>query len=101
MRSRAVDNLTLIRWRGLDAVVVLGAIADHQKQDAEFRPLQSQGTTRWHASVAGHDHEILCTGPQFFETRANRGGAGAVDLVMHLLGVDFMRAVKVLQDWRL
>ncbi len=101
MGRRTVDNLTLIRWRVLDAVVVLGAIADHLKQDAEFRPLQSQGTTRWHASVAGHDHEILCAGPQFFDTRANHGGGGAVDLVMHLLGVDFKRAVKVLRDRRL
>jgi hypothetical protein len=101
VRRRAVDNLTLMRWRTLDAVVALRAIADHVKQDAEFRPRQSHDTTRWHASVAGHDYEILCTGPRFLDTRANRGGGGAVDLVMHLLGVDFKRAVKVLQDRRL
>ena len=96
MRRRPVDNLTLTRWRTLDSVVVLRAIADHLKQDAEFRPRQSHDTTRWHASVAGH-----CTGPRFLDTRANRGGGGAVDLVMHLLGADFKRAVKVLQDRRL
>jgi hypothetical protein len=101
VRRKAVDNLTLMRWRAIDAVVVLGAIADHLKQDAEFRPLQSHGTTRWHASIAGHDHEVLCTGPRFFDARANRGGGGAVDLVMHLLGLDFKHAVKVLQDRRL
>lgn len=101
MRRRLVDNLTLTRWRTLDAVVVLRAIADHLKQDAEFRPRLSHDTTRWHASVAGHDYEVLCTGPRFLDTRANRGGGGAVDLVMHVLGVDFKRAVKVLQDQRL
>lgn len=101
MRRRPVDNLTLTRWRTLDSVVVLHAIADHLKQDADFRPRQSYDTTRWHASVAGHDYEILCTGPRFLDTRANRGGGGAVDLVMHVLGVDFKRAVKVLQDRRL
>jgi hypothetical protein len=93
--------LTLTRWRTLDAAAVLRAIADHVKQDAEFRPRQSQDTTRWHVSVAGHDYEILCTGARFLDTRANRGGGGAVDLVMHVLGVDFKRAVKVLQDRRL
>ena len=101
MRRRPVDNLTLTRWRTLDAVAVLRAIADHLKQDAEFRPRQSHDTTRWHASVAGHDYEILCTGPRFLDTRANRGGGGAVDLVMHVLDVDFERAVKVLRDRRL
>ena len=101
MGRRAVDNVTLTRWRTLDAVVVLRAIADHLKQDAEFRPRQSHDTTRWHASVAGHDYEILCAGPRFFDTRAARGGGGAVDLVMHLLDVNFERAVNVLQDRRL
>jgi len=101
MGRRVVDNSTLARWRDLDAVVVLLAIADHVKQDAEFRPRQSHDTARWHASVAGLDYEILCTGPRFLDTRANRGGGGAIDLVMHLLGLDFKRAVAVLRDKRL
>jgi len=101
MGRRLVDNSTLARWRDLDAVVVLLAIADHAKQDVEFRPRQSHDTTRWHASAAGLDYEILCTGPRFLDTRANRGGGGAIDLVMHLLGLDFTRAVAVLRDKQL
>jgi hypothetical protein len=101
MGRRLVDNSTLARWRDLDAVVVLLAIAEHAKQDAEFRPRQSHDTTRWHASAAGLDYEILCTGPRFLDTRANRGGGGAIDLVMHLLGLDFTRAVAVLRDKQL
>lgn len=96
-----MDNLTLTRWRTLDAVVVLRAVADHLKQDTAFRPRHSHDTTRWHASVAGHDYEILCTGPRFLDTRANRGGGGAVDLVIYLLGVDFKHAVEVLEDRQL
>ena len=101
MPRRPVDNVTLTRWRTLDTVVVLRAIAEHLKQDLEFRPRQSHDTTRWHVSVAGHDYELLCTGSRFFDTRASHGGGGAVDLVMHLLGVDFKRAAKVLQDRQL
>jgi hypothetical protein len=50
-------------------------------------------TTRWHATVGGHDFEILCTGPKFWDGRAVRGGGGAIDLAMHLFGVDFKDAV--------
>ncbi|MFS8981165.1 hypothetical protein PO002_43500 [Cupriavidus necator] len=97
MDQRIVDNFTLARWRKLEAVVVLRAVAEYAKQDGQFRPRQSNGTTRWHANVGGVDYEILCTGPRFLDTRANRGGGGAVDLVMHLMRLDFKRAVVVLK----
>ncbi|ODV43425.1 hypothetical protein AWV79_17370 [Cupriavidus sp. UYMMa02A] len=73
-----MDNSTLARWRELDMVVVLRAVAAFLKQDAEFKPRTSHGTTRWHANVGGIDYEILCTGPRFLDTRANFGGGGAV-----------------------
>lgn len=82
-------------------MVVLPAMADYLKQDADSRPRQSYDTTRWHATVAGNDYEVLCTGPQFLDTRANRDGGGAVDRVMRLFGVDFKRAVKMLRDRQL
>lgn len=101
MGRRAVDNLTLARWRALDAVVVLCALAEHAKQDPEFKPRQSRDTTRWHASVAGVDYEILCTGPKFLDTRTNRGGGGAVDLAMQFLRLNFKQAVSILQGAKL
>lgn len=100
MRRKTVDNLTLTRWRSLNAGVPR-AVADNPKQDADFRPRQSHSTTRWHATVVGNGYEILGTGPRFLDTLANLGGGGAVDLVMHLIGVDFKVGVKVLQDRRL
>lgn len=98
MGRRAVDNLTLERWRGLDSVVVLSAIADYLKQDSEFEPRASHDSTRWFASVGGRDYEILCTGPKFLDTRAKHGGGGAVDMVMHLVKLDFKQAVALLKD---
>ncbi len=40
--------------------------------------------------------EILITGARWFDVRAGKGGGGGVDLVMHLLGVKFVEAVKIL-----
>lgn len=97
MGRRAVDNSTLARWRELDAVVVLRAVSEYLKQDTEFQPRQSHGSTRWHANVSGRDYEILCTGPRFLNTRTNQGGGGAVDMVMHLMQLDFRSSVAVLK----
>lgn len=92
----AVDNLTLARWRALDAAICLAALADHVKADPTFRSRANPHTTRWHANVAGKDFEILCTGQKFWDTRAEAGGGGAVDLSMHLFGFTFKRAVALL-----
>ena len=40
--------------------------------------------------------EILTTGPKWYDTRARKGGGGAIDLAMHVLGVSFVDAVKQL-----
>lgn len=98
MPKRTVDNFVLARWRATTASVALAALADHAVEDQSFKPLSSKDTSRWHASAGGHDFELLCTGPRFFDTRAQRGGGGAVDLAMHLLSIDFRTAAKVLAE---
>jgi hypothetical protein len=97
MVRRAVDNSTLDRWRELDSLLVLRFVAEYLKQDTDYNPRASLGTTRWHANVGGRDYEILCTGAKFHDTRAKHGGGGAVDLVMHLLRLVFKQAVAVLK----
>lgn len=92
-----VDSGDIGRWRGLDAAVALMAIADHAKRDVTFEPIKNRTTTRWHASVLGRDFELLLTGPKFFDTRAEVGGGGAIDLAMHLLHVDFKTAAGALR----
>lgn len=95
---KSVDNSVLMRWRAMDSSLCLGALADHAKEDRSFQPCADQRTTRWHAYVAGQDVELLCTGPKFWDTRAKRGGGGAVDLAMHLFRLDFKHAVAMLTD---
>ena len=92
----AVDNTSLERWRTLKASQVLSAIAEYAKQDSTFTPAKDARTTRWHATVDGQDFELLCTGAKFWDCRAERGGGGAVDMAMYLLGLDFKSASALL-----
>lgn len=96
-----VDGGELGYWRSLDAVVVLLALADHAKRDVTFVPIKDQTTTRWHASAQGREFELLLTGPKFWDTRAEVGGGGAIDLAMHLLRADFKTATGALRRVRL
>jgi hypothetical protein len=51
-----------------------------------------------HVGAGGADWEILVDGARFYDTRAGKGGGGAVDLVMHLWRVPFKQAVKMLRE---
>lgn len=93
---RSVDKSELERLRGLPALDVLSLMADHTKPDRDFVPVRSASTRRVHVSAGGADWELLVDGTRFFDTRANKGGGGAVDLVMHLWRVPFKEAVKML-----
>lgn len=97
----AVDHSSLVRWRSLEAACVLQTLADYAKRDATFRPVKDPKTSRWHACVRGCEFELLLTGPRFWDTRAKQGGGGAVDLAMHLAGVNFKQAVELLRAARL
>ncbi len=92
-----IDNTVLARLRELDASVVLVAVADHAKEDRTFAPTKNAGTTRWHATCGESEFELLLTGPKFWDSRSCVGGAGAVDLVMHMVGEDFTRATRMLK----
>jgi len=91
-----VDKLSLARWHAADAAQCLVALSDIAKRDQSFVPRKDTHSTRWHASANGHDFELLCTGPKFWDTRALRGGGGAIDLAMHLFSIGFKQAIAVL-----
>lgn len=46
----------------------------------------------------GVSSKLLLRGPKFGEMRAKRGSGGAIDLIMHLFGVNFMEAVGLLKQ---
>ncbi|KVP39741.1 hypothetical protein WJ87_06030 [Burkholderia ubonensis] len=98
MRRRAVDNLTLERWRALDALGVLEKLGCYMKADSTYEPVSAHDTQRYHVSANGRDFELLVRGPKFYDTRLGRGGGGAVDLAMHLHNLDFKDATALLRS---
>lgn len=97
MGRRSVDNLTLERWRALDALLVLEKLGSYVKADDTFEPLSAHGTQRYHISVGEQEFELLLRGPKFFDTQLQRGGGRAMDLVMHVRHVDFKGATNLLR----
>lgn len=97
-KMAAVDNLELTRLRSLLALQTLNLVAEHVKIDQTFKPSREDGTQRVYVRAAGVEWEFLVNGAKFFDTRARFGGGGAIDLVMHLRGVPFKKAVSVLKQ---
>lgn len=88
----------LSTYQGADAESTLLKLASHAKRDPTFIPISSKQTRRWYATVDGREYELLLTGSKSFDTRANRGGGGAIDLAMHLFQLDFKSAVAKLRE---
>ncbi|MGF6610604.1 hypothetical protein OKW45_005526 [Paraburkholderia sp. WSM4175] len=93
-----VDNFELQRYRDLPALEVLLLLATYVKVDRDFKPLKAKSTLRVHVYAGDADWELLVDGPRFFDTRAGKGGGGAIDLVMHLWRVPFRKAVAMLRE---
>lgn len=101
MSRKNVDNSELERWRSLPAIHVLAQISDHVKVDPTFRPLRNAASVRVHVSVSARDFELVCTREKWWDTRAERGGGGAIDLVMHLKACSFKEAAVILHGAQL
>lgn len=81
----------------MPACDVLQALAQYAKPDPTFVPIKDRRTSRWHVSARQREYELLLTGPKFFDTRASKGGGGAVDLAMYILRANFADAVKAIR----
>ncbi|CEE60326.1 conserved hypothetical protein [Xanthomonas citri pv. citri] len=87
----------LARLRDMPVTAVLDRLDVYWKRDPDFRPLKDKATERVNVVVGGGGVELLITGPKWYDTRAEKGGGGAIDLTMHLLRLDFVSAVKRLE----
>ncbi|CAE6864457.1 hypothetical protein R75461_08181 [Paraburkholderia nemoris] len=90
---RSFDAATLTRLRAMPMSVALELLSVHAKTDPTYLPLKDQHSQRWHVATVRGEFEILITGVKWFDTRAQSGGGGAIDLAMHLLGLSFVDAV--------
>jgi len=72
-----------VREVPLETVLLLrGAVRDRQDR------------SKWHTEQG----PLSVTGPKFMNWQQSQGGGGAIDLVVHLAGVDFCTAVQWLQQ---
>lgn len=61
---------------------------------AALRSMTVAETPRLYVAVGAGVVELVVTGARWYDTRAKKGGGGAIDLTMHLCGLDFVGAVK-------
>ncbi|MBD4879864.1 hypothetical protein GUF72_21400 [Xanthomonas citri pv. citri] len=87
----------LARLRDMPVSEALDVLGLYWKRDPDFRPLKDKATVRLNVSQGGGVVELLATGPKWYDTRAEKGGGGAIDLAMHLFRLDFVAAVKRLE----
>lgn len=97
VRRRTFDDEDLARLRAVPLERAVQLLDLELRRDRHFAPVKDAGTERWHVSVGGGVYELLVTGTKWFDARVSKGGGGAVDLTMHLLGLDFVAAVKRLK----
>ena len=87
----------LEQLRAMPVGAALDALGLYWKKDPDFTPVKDKNTARLNVAVGGGVVELLATDCRWYDTRAEKGGGGAVDLTMHLLRVDFVTAVKRMQ----
>jgi hypothetical protein len=96
---RSFSRTTLTSLRGIPSEEALTLLAMYCKADPLYVPVKDPRSRRWHVRTPCGEFEILTTGPaKWYDTRAKKGGGGAIDLTMHLLQVSFVDAVKLLAE---
>lgn len=65
-------------------------------RDGAFQPRKNARTEAVFVTDSAGVHELILTGEKWFDKLENVGGGGAIDLVMHLKGVSFSKAVRLL-----
>jgi hypothetical protein len=89
----------LLRWlREVPLARALEAMQVHVAIDRTYVPVKDARSERWIVTTRGSTSELLVTGVKWYDVRLQCGGGGAVDLVMHLEGLDFVEAVKRLSQ---
>ena len=78
----------------------LALLATHYKLDPTYLPVKDPRSRRWHVRTPSGEFELLTTAEKWWDTRAEKGGGGAIDLAIHLLGLSFVEAVKLLIELR-
>ena len=90
---RSFSQATLAALRELPSEEALARLAIFVKADETYRPAKQAASRRWQVRTTYGEFEILTTGAKWYDTRAKKGGGGAIDLAMHVLQMSFVQAV--------
>ena len=87
-----------VTYMGVGAPYITASAKEGRRpgEEHDLSGLRGIGSTGSPLPPEGFAWELLVTGPKWFDTRAGEGGGGGIDLVMHLLGLDFVKSVKLL-----
>ncbi len=96
MAAHSYDEVQLERFRQMAPELVMARLGIAFKRDPTFRPAKASQTVRLLVVDGNNAFELLSTGHKWFDARTSRGGAGAIDLLMHLRRVPFRAAVATL-----
>ena len=96
--KRKFSPATLASLREMPSEDALGLLAIYLKADPTYLPVKDPQSRRWHAQTPVGEFELLITGQKWWDTRAAKGGGGAIDLTMHLLQLSFVDAVRLLME---
>lgn len=88
----------LVELRAMSVQQTLDCLGLYWKRAPDFVPVKDRQTVRLYVSIGSGVIELLATGTKWYDTRMNKGGGGAIDLVMHLYRLDFVSAVKLLKS---
>ncbi|MEO6823697.1 MAG: hypothetical protein ABI167_03030 [Nitrosospira sp.] len=104
MVRKCFDSEQLVQVRALPLIGILDRLKEEGvlfwRRDVDFVPEKDSRTMRLFISVpSGFAWELLLTDSKWFDTRAGKGGGGGIDLVMYLLGLDFVIAVTLLLQY--
>ena len=104
MARKSFSNEQLVQVRALPLLAILDRLkADGTlfwRRDMDFAPEKDNRTMRLFISApSGSAWEILITDLKWYDSRAGKGGGGGIDLVMYLLGVDFVTTVTLLLEY--
>jgi hypothetical protein len=72
-------------------------VAIYLKVYPTYRPQKDMTNRRWHLRTTRGEFEILTSGTKWYDTRAKKGGGGAIDLTMHVQELSFVDAVRCFQ----
>ena len=95
--KRAVSQAAVQRanaLRALPLLKALDAVGAYAKLDVGYEPTKNKDSSRYHVSVQRQDYELLICREKWYDTRACKGGGGAIDLTMHLFAEPFQKALR-------